>query len=150
MFDTLKEWELRVTDWTYRHGIMILRIFLGVIFVWFGALKFYPDAQINEIVAKTIYWVPPSFFIPILAVWEIVIGVLLLARRFMRLALVLLFLQMIGIFMPLVVLPEVTFVQPPFLLTIEGQYCVKNILILAAAIILTGTLNRDPSDGQKH
>jgi uncharacterized membrane protein YphA (DoxX/SURF4 family) len=93
--------------WMARNGLFILRIGLGVIFLWFGALKLFPGLSPAEVlVRKTTYFVDPDWFIPVLALWEMSIGIgLILGGKFMRLTLLLLFLQMPGTALPLVVLP---------------------------------------------
>lgn len=124
-----------------RHGRWLLRWALGVIFVWFGALKVAGISPAADLVMVTVRWMPlitPEAFLVVLGVWEVLIGLCLLWRPLVRLAILLLFLQMGGTFLPLVMLPEVTFTHPPFGLTIEGQYIIKNLLILAAALVIGG------------
>lgn len=128
-----------IAGWMQRHGLMLLRISLSVIFIWFGALKFYREAEINQIVARTVYWVDPDVFLPILASWEIAIGACLLFRL-IRIALLLLFLQMPGTILPLFMLPEVCFTRVPWAPTMEGQYIIKNIVLISAAIVVGGTV----------
>ena len=80
-------------------------------------------------------------------IWEIMIGVGLIIRRFNRIAIFLLFLQMPGTMLPLILLPEVCYVTFPFVLTIEGQYIIKNLVLISAGIVIGGTV-RKPSDGR--
>lgn len=126
-----------------RNGVRLLRISVGLVFVWFGALKTVGMSPAQELVARTVYWFPPEVFIPILGWWEVLIGVGLLIRPLARMAIALLFLQMPGTFLPLVLLPDVCFTSIPFGLTIEGQYIVKNLVLISAAIVVGGTV-RDP------
>lgn len=121
----------------------LLRSSVGIVFVWFGALKTVGMSPAQELVARTVYWFPPEVFIPILGWWEVLIGVGLLIRPLARVAIALLFLQMPGTFLPLLLLPEVCFTTIPFGLTIEGQYIVKNLVLISAAIVVGGTV-RDP------
>lgn len=132
-----------IAGWMGRNGIRLLRISVGIVFVWFGALKTVGMSPAQELVARTVYWFPPEVFIPILGWWEVLIGVGLLIRPLARLAIALLFLQMPGTFLPLILLPEVCFTSIPFGLTIEGQYIVKNLVLISAAIVVGGTV-RDP------
>ncbi len=86
-----------------------------------------------------------------LGVWEVLIGVCLLFRPTIRIALALLFLQMPGTMLPLVILPEVTFTSVPFGLTLEGQYIVKNLALVSAALVVGGTARlRSEVDGRLH
>jgi uncharacterized membrane protein YkgB len=125
-----------------RHGVALLRVSLAVVFAWFGALKLAGASPAQELVAKTVFWFPPGIFVPVLGVWEIAIGVGLLYRPWLRVGLALLFLQMPGTALPLLVRPEVCFTQWPLGLTMEGQYIVKNLVLLSAAIVIGGTLRR--------
>ena len=138
----------RIAAWMSRVGIRLLRYAIGVVFVWFGALKLVPGlSPAEDLVKATVYFVDADLFYPVLAVWEVLIGVLLLIRPAVRGALFLLALQMPGTFLPFVVLPEVCFaVWPlsgpldPFALTLEGQYIVKNIVLIAAGLVVGGTV----------
>lgn len=123
-----------------RHGVWLLRMALGVIFIWFGALKAFGMSPAQDLVANTVYWVESDWFVPLLGWWEVAIGVGLLFRPLIRPAIALLFLQMPGTFMPLVLLPEVCFTRFPLGLTLEGQYIVKNLVLIAAALVVGGTV----------
>lgn len=132
--------EYRITYWMYKYGKPILRFSLAINFIWFGALKIALDSPAQEIIAATIYWLDPEFFIPFLGVWEVLIGIFLLFRRTLRPAIILLVLQMPGTFLPLIVLPEVCFDNFPLVLTTEGQYIIKNLVLIAAAIVVGGSV----------
>jgi len=95
-------------------------------------------------VRATVYFVDPDFFIPILAVWETLIGLGLLTGKAMRLTLLLLFLQMPGTALPLLVLPDVVWTAFPYGLTLEGQYIIKNLVLIGAGLVL-GSHVRDKS-----
>lgn len=117
-----------------------LRVSLGIVFFWFGALKIFGDSPANDLITKTIYWFNPDIFIPILGAWEMAIGICLLIPAFIRVGLLLLALQMPGTFLPLILLPEVCFQSFPFNLTLEGQYIVKNLVLIGAAMAVGGRL----------
>ena len=110
-----------------------LRVSMGIVFIWFGALKFTGISPANELVAQTVYWFPPEVFIPVLGWWEVIIGSCLLIRPLIRAAIFLLLVQMPGTMLPLVLLPEVCFTKFPFGLTMEGQYIIKNLILISAA-----------------
>src|SRR5210317_53870 len=77
-----------ITHWMARYGMVIMRIGLGIIFLWFGALKLVPGlSPAEELVRNTIYFIDPDIFLPILALWEMAIGVGLIFGIFMRLTL---------------------------------------------------------------
>ena len=145
----LDDLDLRIASWMNRHGVRLLRMALGVVFIWFGALKLVPGLSPAEaLIARTVVWFDPDWFLPVLGVWEVLIGVGLLIRPAIRGALLLLAIQMPGTFMPLILLPEVCFTAFPYGLALEGQYIVKNLVIIAAALVVGGTVRRR-SDEQK-
>ncbi|WP_179862253.1 DoxX family membrane protein [Longibacter salinarum] len=133
-----------IAGWMRRNGSLLLRISLGVIFVWFGALKFFDGLSPAEsLVRSTVYWVDPDIFLPILGAWEVLIGLGLLYRPAIRVAIFLLFAQMPGTMLPLILLPEVCFTIFPFGLTLEGQYIIKNLVLISAALVVGGTVRSD-------
>lgn len=133
--------DAQITRWMARYGLTLLRIGLGIIFLWFGALKLFPNlSPAEDLVRQTIFFVDPDLFIPVLAIWEMAIGLGLLVGRYMRLTLLLLFLQMPGTMLPLLILPHEVWTSFPFGLTMEGQYIVKNLVLVTAGIVLGGTV----------
>jgi len=135
-----------IAGWMDRNGIRMLRWSVALVFIWFGALKTVGMSPAHELVARTVYWFPPEIFIPILGWWEVLIGLGLLYRRLARLAIALLFLQMPGTFLPLILLPDICFTSIPFGLTIEGQYIIKNLVLISAAIVVGGTVRQLEGD----
>lgn len=116
---------------------------LGLVFVWFGALKMFRVSPVAELVARTVYWVDPSWFVPVLGVVEVIIGVGLLAGRALRTVLALFWLQMLGTFLVLVIQPDVAFQRGnPLLLTVEGEFVVKNLVLLSAGMVVGSTVRR--------
>ena len=143
--------DRRIADWMAAHGPTLLRYALGVVFVWFGALKLFAGASpAEELVKRTVYFFDPGWFFPLLGVWEVAIGVGLLVKPLVRLAVLLLFLQMPGTFLPLVVVPEACWEAFPFVLTLEGQYIVKNLVIIAAALVVGGTVRAESEARLRH
>lgn len=124
-------------------GIPFARSALGLVFIWFGALKTLGElSPAYDLVAATVYWLTPETIVPILGLWEVAIGVAFLVPALTRVALLLLLPQMPGTFLPLVMLPEVCFTIAPFGLTLEGQYIIKNLVIISCALIIGGTALR--------
>ena len=126
-----------------RLGLPIMRVALGVVFVWFGGLKLLGISPAAEIVRETVLFLPPGLFLPVLGAWEVLIGVCLLYRPLIRLGILLLFLQIPGTFLPVVLSPELVFTTVPYGLTVEGQYIVKNLVIIGAALAVGGTVRND-------
>ena len=124
-----------------RIGVPLLRISLGVVFLWFGMLKILDVSPVSGLVAKTIYWFDPDVVVPALGAVEVFVGLCLLAGRLMRLALPLLVLQMAGTFLVLVFLPDVAFRDGnPLLLTVAGEFVVKNLVLLSAGLVIGSRL----------
>ena len=126
-----------------------LRASIGIVFIWFGALKTVGDlSPAYDLVAATVYWLTPEIIVPILGWWEIAIGVCFLIPALTRIGLLLLALQMPGTFLPLILLPEACFTVFPFGLTLEGQYIVKNLVIIGAALVIGAglTVKRPPEE----
>ncbi|MEM7538588.1 MAG: DoxX family protein [Chloroflexota bacterium] len=133
--------DRRITYWMAQNGLLITRIGLGVIFFWFGILKLFPGLSPAEgLVRNTIYFFDPDLFLPVLAIWEMLIGLGLIFGRYMRTTLLLLFLQMPGTALPLLILPDIVWTAFPYGLTLEGQYIVKNLALIGSALVLGGTV----------
>jgi len=153
MTDCYERIDLFLTRWMARYGLFVLRLGMGVVFFWFGALKLVPNLSPAEtLVRNTIFFFDPDLFLPVLAIWEMLIGVGLLIGRYMRLTLLLLFAQMVGTTLPLALLPQAVWTAFPFGLTLEGQYIIKNLVIIGSALVLGGTVRggrlvADPQPG---
>ncbi len=125
------------------HGIQLLRISLGLIFVWFGLLKIVGRSPVAALVASTVYWLPAERFVPFLGAWELAVGLGLLFRVALRLTLFLFWLQLAGTFLVLVLKPGIAFQGGnPLLLTTEGEFVVKNLALISAGLVVGGTVRR--------
>jgi uncharacterized membrane protein YkgB len=128
------------------HGVMLTRLALGVVFLWFGVIKFVPGwSPAEDLAGRTIERVSfgqigRSTALPLLAAWETAVGLGLLTGRFLRLTLGLLFLQMPGTMLPLILFPSETFHAFPYAPTMEGQYIIKNLVLVSAAIVVGATV----------
>jgi uncharacterized membrane protein YphA (DoxX/SURF4 family) len=137
--------DRRIAGFMRRWGIVALRLSLGVIFIWFGLLKPLGLSPAAPLVRATVDWMPllsPDAWVAVIGWWEVLIGVTFLFHRTARIAIALLAMQMAGTFLPLVMLPQVTFQagQIPWVPTMEGQYIIKNLIIISAALVIGGTV----------
>ena len=118
----------------------LIRIPLFIIFFWFGILKVLKMSPATELIIDTVFWMPllsAENWVIIIGYWEMAIGLCFLNKKTTLIAVILMFLQMSGTFLPLVILPEITFQNSnPFIPTLEGQYIIKNIIIITAALII--------------
>ena len=131
----------RVVAFLQRWSVPALRVSLAVVFVWFGALKVLDVTPVTDLVANTVYWVDPDWFVPLLGWVEILIGLGLLFRIGLRVVLAVFALQLLGTFLVLVVQPDVAFQDGnPFELTVEGEFVIKNLVLLTAGMVVGSTV----------
>lgn len=120
-----------------RWGVPALRISLATVFIWFGALKILGVSPVADLVASTVYWVDPDWLVPALGVVEVLVGLGLALNRWIRAVLLILAVQMAGTFLVFLVLPDLTFQDGnPLKLTVEGEFILKNLVLLAAAMVV--------------
>jgi uncharacterized membrane protein YphA (DoxX/SURF4 family) len=138
--------DIPLTEWMARHGVTLLRISLGVVFFWFGVLKFFPDlSPAEDLAARTIETltfglITEQISLPVLAAWEVLIGLGLITGKFMRATLLLLAVQMVGTITPVFLFPNEVFTRIPYAPTLEGQYIIKNVVLVSAAIVIGATV----------
>jgi len=132
-FDEFVTKELR------RRSIPMLRVALGIVFVWFGALKIFGVSPVADLIQSTYWFFPANEFLLILGIWEVVIGVGLLFKIALRATIALLLLQMAGTFFAAILAPGIFVdVQNVMLLTMEGEFLVKNLVLVSAALVIGG------------
>ncbi len=138
--------DRRLTHFMAEHGVLALRLSLGLVFFWFGVLKFFPGlSPAQTLAADTIArlsfgLVPASTAVPLLAAWEVAIGLGLLSGVWLRATLFLLWAQMLGTVTPLVFFPELCFTRVPYAPTLEGQYIIKNLVLISAGLVIGATV----------
>jgi uncharacterized membrane protein YkgB len=148
--------DKRVTGWLAQHSLTLLRVSIGIVFVWFGALKLVPGMSPAEpLIRAAITFLPMDLFLPFLAAWEIAIGIGFITGKFTRLTIILLLMQMGGAMSPIVLAPERMWVQFPYQWTLEGQYVFKDIILISAALVIAATVRgggivSDPSSLAKN
>lgn len=130
-----------VTSMLAKHSLLLLRVSIGIVFVWFGALKLVPGLSPAEpLIRAAITFLPMNLFLPFLAIWEIAIGLGFITGKFQRLTIILLLLQMGGAMSPLLLAPDRIWVQFPFQWTLEGQYVFKDIILISAGLVIAATV----------
>lgn len=140
MYAWIDRADIRISEGMDKYCQPLMRYSIAFIFIWFGVLKPLGMSPEEELIKRTVYWISPHLFLPILGWWEVAIGLCLLYRPLIRIALLLLLLQLPGTMLPLILLPEICFTQPPFGLSLEGQYIVKNIFLVSAAFMIGGKI----------
>lgn len=148
--------DARITAWMARHGLPLLRISVGIVFLWFGALKFFPglspaqDLAIRTTEILTFGLLSPRVAIVLLAAWECLIGVGLIFGVFLRATLLLLFVQMLGTMTPIFLFPAEVFTRIPYAPTLEGQYILKNLVLISAGLVIGATVRGGRLDANPH
>jgi uncharacterized membrane protein YkgB len=143
---TFERLDTRITSWMAENGVNLTRIALGIVFTWFGVLKFFPHmSPAADLASRTVErlsfgLISQSLGLYIIATWEVVIGMGLLIGRYLRVTLLLLFAQMVGTMTPLFLFPSETFQAIPYSPTLEGQYIVKNLVLIGAALVVGATV----------
>lgn len=138
--------DARVVSWMTGHSVQLTRIALGIVFVWFGVLKFFPGmSPAANLASRTIERLTFGFVhatpgLYVLASWEVLIGLGFLTGRLMRATLLLLFGHMAGTLTPLVLFLSETFLVFPYAPTLEGQYIIKNLVLVGAALVVGATV----------
>lgn len=142
----LVDLDIAITRWMASRGLLLLRISIGIIFLWFGVLKFFPglspaeNLAINTIKLMSFGLLPDQVIIIGLASWETLIGLGLILNKYMRETLLLMYLQMLGTLSPVFLFPSEVFTHFPYALTLEGQYIIKNFVVISAGIVLGATV----------
>ena len=143
---TYERVDARITGVLALVSVPTLRMGLGLVFLWFGVLKFFPGlSPAEDLAARTIQTlsggaIGPGTSLPVLATWESLIGLGLLTGRFLRATLLLLAVQMAGTITPLFLFPAETFTVFPIAPTLEGQYIIKNVVLIGAAMAIGATV----------
>ncbi|MCM4173122.1 doxx family protein [Arenibacter sp. TNZ] len=120
----------------------MLCISIGIVYLWFGVLKFFPGLSPADILAKqtisllTFNFIPENVGILLLAVMEVAVGLCLIFNIQIKTIIVVAIVHLVLTFIPVVFFPEVSFSKAPFSLTLVGQYIIKNIIIISALLLI--------------
>jgi uncharacterized membrane protein YkgB len=128
-----------------KHSIAIMRIALAIVYIWFGGLKIFGMSPAGELVEETVYWLRPEIFIPILGICEVIIGIGLLIKRLIPCTIALLLLHMCATFFPVFILKTICFDTFPYCPTLVGQYIIKNLVLIAEALVVAGKYSAENS-----
>jgi putative oxidoreductase len=140
LFLELEAWIISVLR---RISVPLLRGAIGVVFVWFGVLKIGDTSPVGDFVANTLPWFDRTWLVPTVGFFEIVIGVAMMVGRFVTLVCVLLTAHLTGTFLALIMQPDITFQHRNlFLLTTEGEFVIKNIVFIAAGLVIAARFHK--------
>jgi uncharacterized membrane protein YkgB len=144
--------DQKVTGLMARYGITLLRVAIGIVYIWFGALKLFQGVSpIEGFIRETMPFLPGDLFLPFLAVWEVAIGIGFIVWKFPRITVLLMLAQMGGAMSPFILRPDLLFVNFPYQFTLVGQYIFKDIILVTAALVVGATargggLTNDPKE----
>jgi len=127
------------------YGIHVLRWALAIIYLWFGGLKLINASPAAELVVKTVFWLPPRHALMFISGW-----VKSRPTPILRATMFLLWLQVAGTFQVFFLLPQDAFQGGnPLLPTLEGQYAFKNLVLIAAGLVIGSTVRRARQDARE-
>ena len=133
--------DQRVVDAMGAYGLVLLRISLGVVFIWFGLLKVIGVTPVADLVVAVVSWVPAALAVPLVGIFEVVLGVGLVVGYGLRFTLLLLWLHLAGTFMLLLVRPDLAFQSGnPLFLTADGEFVIKNLVLISGGIAVGSTV----------
>jgi putative oxidoreductase len=133
----------RLVEINERHAPTVLRTALALVFVWFGALKVSGASPVRELIASTLPFINPDVSVPVMGAIEIVIGIALLIGRFPRITLLVLAGHLVGTFLTFITATHLMLQHgSPWQLTADGEFVVKNLVLISAALVLIGRYSR--------
>ncbi|QXC59369.1 transposase [Aquihabitans sp. G128] len=144
--DRIDHADAAIHRWLVAYSITVLRVSLGVVFLGFGVLKLFPGVSPAESIvvattdAITSGVVPGRVAMVATALAEITVGLTFTTGRYMRAAVWLLTFMLIGVLSPLVVLTSRLFSGPHHVPTLEGQYVLKDVVLVAAGMVVSSTV----------
>jgi uncharacterized membrane protein YkgB len=143
MLDISLALEARVVAVLRRISVPLLRGAIGIVFIWFGALKLWDTSPVSDFVAHTLPWFDRGWLVPAVGMFEVAIGIAMMIGRFVTLVCVLLTAHLVGTFLSLIMQPDITFQHGNlFLLTTEGEFVVKNIVFIAAGLVIAARFHK--------
>jgi putative oxidoreductase len=152
--------EAAVHRWLMRYSIIALRISMGAVYLGFGILKYFPGVSPAESLALATAHLlsfglvpaimPNGVVLVLLATLECTIGLLLIMGRWLRVAIYLLGGQLVGILSPAVLLAGREFAGPHHMPTLEGQYVLKDVILVAVAMVIATTVRGSALTDYKH
>ena len=128
----------RAVEVNQRIAPTLLRTALAVVFVWFGALKLVGSSPVHDLIAQTLPFLDADFAVPALGAVEILIGLALAAGVLPRITLLVMCGHLAGTFLTFVTASELMWTSNPLELTADGEFVVKNLVLIAAGLVLIG------------
>jgi putative oxidoreductase len=138
----------RAGELNSRYAPVALRFALALVFVWFGVLKLAGVSPVARLIASTLPFVDPGTSLAVLGGVEVLIGLVLMSGRFPRATLLVLAGHLTGTFLTFVTASQLVFRHgTPWQLTADGEFVVKNLVLISAALVLIGWHGRTDAAG---
>lgn len=150
LINKIKKIDQSIFGFFHHYGHWIHRLSLGMLFIWFGLLKPLGHKTTTSLLAHTVYWGEPETMVLILGWWEVAIGICIIIKPLIRIALLLLIIRLPGIILAFILKTEVCFYEFPFAPTPEGQFLIKDLVIFVATLAIAGTLYNKDTLPQHH
>lgn len=145
LIDRFDHLDTSMNRWLVAHSIALLRIGMGIVFLGFGTLKFFPGiSPIEDLATRTTQVLTFGLLkghnaMDFVAGLECIIGICFLSGRFLRVGVWLMAAQMIGAMSPLLIFSSELFVKPYYAPTLAAQYIIKDIILVAAGMVIAST-----------
>lgn len=136
--------DRRIALLVQRHGALVLRVSLAIVFVWFGVSSTFASSPVHDITTKALPFIPPRLSAFLLGLWDSAIGVGLLYAPLRRVAPLLSLLRLPVAALPLIALRDICFTHFPYAPALEGQCILEHLALLGAAVVVAGTVPRGP------
>jgi uncharacterized membrane protein YkgB len=131
----------RFIQFCQSYSALWIQYSFAIIYIWYGALKIFDLSPVEVFVNDSAFFLFIDNFSFYLGFYELLLGVMFLFPKTLRYGLILFFLKIPGTFLPLIFVPSACFIQFPFVLTLEGQYVFKNLILIGSAFYLFGRVN---------
>jgi len=128
----------RAVEINQRVAPTLLRLALAAVFVWFGALKIAGVSPVHELIAQTLPFLDADLAVPALGVVEVLVGLVLAIGVLPRITLLVLAGHLAGTFLTFVTASELMWGSNFLELTADGEFVVKNLVLISAALVLIG------------
>jgi uncharacterized membrane protein YkgB len=142
MKDIFYNYYFKFSNLAEKQSINVMRLSISFVYIWFGVLKIIGLSPAEDLVKETVFWFNPEFFIPILGVFEVLLGFGLLVKKLIPYTIAFLLLHMAVTFVPMIILNDECFKKFPYEPTLTGQYIIKNFVLISGILILAAKYNR--------
>lgn len=127
----------------FRVAPTMVRVGLGLVYLWFGALKVVGRSDVFSLVAGTLPFLNPNVFVPVLGVIECFIGLGLIFGKMPRFVFVVVVFHLLGTFLTIFTVPNMLWHDHnPLLMSTDGEFVFKNIVLISAVLVLLGMSSR--------